>query len=206
MTTMPPNDSAPGNRRCPCPLCSPAAVASVRRRLRGFLILMNLKHWSAVVVVLQLFPLAANAQAAESGRGNSTFAGLLWTFLPIVLLGILLYWFFRFMPRDWKTWAPFQSPDVRKICAHMTEAEKQKGIRKGALHALWVTTTLAIPVSLAVVAPNPTLVIIAAVLIVIHIACLPLWFRRQRRYFCSTSWAREQGFTPERLRLFSFSV
>ena len=165
---------------------------------------MNLKHWSAVVVVLLLFPLAAHAQAAESGRANSTFAGLFWTFLPIFLLGILVFWFFRFMPRDWKTWAPFQSPDVRQICAHMTEAERRGATHRGALYGLWVAATFAVPVSLAVVAANPTLVVIAAVLIVIHIACLPLWFRRKRRYFCSTSWAREQGFTPERLRLFSF--
>ncbi len=203
---MPPNACAPGNRRCPCPLCAPAAVASVRRRLRAFLILMNLKHWSAVAVVLQLFPLAAHAQTAASGRANSTLAGLLWTFLPILLLGILLFWFFRFTPRDWKTWAPFQSPDVRQICAHMTEAEKREASRRGAFYGLWVAATFAIPVSLAVVAPNPTLLVIAAVLIVIHIACLPLWFRRQRRYFCSTAWAREQGFTPERLKLLSFSA
>ena len=167
---------------------------------------MNLKHWSAVVVVLQLFPLAAHAQAAESGRANSTFAGLFWTFMPVLLLGILLFAFLRFMPRNWKTWAPFQSPEVREICAHMTEAEGRAASRRAALYGLWCGVTFAGPVAVAFVIQTSAFIAIVAVLISVHLGCRRVWLRLQRSFFCSTAWAREQGFTPRRLRLFSFSI
>jgi hypothetical protein len=154
-----------------------------------------------LIVAVQLFSLAVHAQAVESNRANFVLAGLLWTFLPILLLGVLLFWFMR---SKWETWAPFQSRDVREICTHMTKAEKREGQRRGALYGLWVAATFAIPLSQAMFFPNPALVTIAAILIIIHIACVPLWLGRQRKYFCSTAWAKEQGFSPERLRLFSF--
>lgn len=56
---------------------------------------MNLKHMSAVVVALQLFPLGAHAQAAESGKDGSTLAALIYTFLPIVILAAVVFWYLR---------------------------------------------------------------------------------------------------------------
>ncbi len=164
---------------------------------------MKTKHWLAVVVAFQLFSLAAHAQSVESGRVNFTLAGLLWTFLPILLLGVLLFWFMR---SKWKTWAPFRSAKVREICMHMTEAEERKGWRIGAFYGVWTAATFAIPLSQAVVFPNATLITVASILIILHIACVPLWLRWQRRYFCSTVWAKEQSLSPDRLRLFSFSA
>ena len=167
---------------------------------------MKLKHWSVVAVTFHFFPLLAYAQAAESGRGDSIFAGLLWTFMPVLLLGILLFAFLRFMPRNWKTWAPFQSPEVREICAHMTEAEGRAASRRAALYGIWCGVTFAGPVAVAFVIQTSAFIAIVAVLISVHLGCRRVWLRLQRSFFCSTAWAREQGFTPGRLRLFSFSI
>src|SRR2546427_6244670 len=110
------------------------------------------------------------------------------------------------MKTNWKTWAPFQSAEVREICAHMTDSEKAEASRRGGLYGLWVFATFAGPLSFAVVYRHPALIAIAAVLVVIHIVCIPIWQRMQRNFLCSTSWAREHGYTPERLRMFAFRL
>jgi hypothetical protein len=88
----------------------------------------------------------------------------------------------------------------------MTESEKAETSRRGGLYGFWVFATFAGPLSLALMYRHPVLVAIAAVLVVVHIACIPIWQRMQRNFLCSTSWAREHGLTPERLRLFAFRV
>ena len=163
---------------------------------------MNLNHSLAVAFALQLFSLAVHAQTAESLRSSSTLAGLAWTLVPILLIGILMLWIMR---SKWKTWAPFQSPDVREICAHMTEDEERAASRKAALHGLWCGVTLTAVYAAVVVVQTPAILVIAPVMIIIHLGWLRVWLRSQRRFYCSTSWARERGLTPERLRLFAFS-
>jgi len=106
----------------------------------------------------------------------------------------------------WKTWSPFQSAQVREICAHMTEAESTEATRRGGLYGLWVFATFAGPLSFSVVFHHPVLIAAASVLVVIHVACIPAWLKMQRGFLCSNGWASEQGVTPERLRLFSFQV
>jgi hypothetical protein len=110
----------------------------------------------------------------------------------------------RAMKTDWKIWSPFQSPEVRDICAHMTAAEKAEASRRGGFYGVWVAATFAVPLSLAFVERSLWLAVLAAVLVTIHIACIPIWQRMQRRFLCSTAWAREHGITPDRLRMFAF--
>lgn len=110
------------------------------------------------------------------------------------------------MSINWKTWSPFQSPDAREICAHMTDAEEAGTSRRGGWYGLWVAATLALPLSFGIVERSQLLTVIAVVLIVVHIVCVPVWQRMQRNFLCSTAWAREHGFTPQRLRLFAFRV
>lgn len=100
------------------------------------------------------------------------------------------------------TGSPFQSPEVRDICAHMTEAEKAAASRRGGFYGLWCAATLAGPLSLAISQRSWPVVLMAAVLIAMHVACLPVWFRMQRRFLCSTAWARERGIAPDQLALF----
>ena len=110
------------------------------------------------------------------------------------------------MKANWKTWSPFQSPEVRDICAHMTDAEKAEASRRGALYGFWVAATFAVPLSFAFVERSLLFIVIAAVLVTIHIVCIPIWQRRQRQFLCSTAWAREHGITADRLSMFSFRV
>lgn len=93
---------------------------------------------------------------------------------------------------------------VREICAHMTPAEESASAIRGGCNGLWVAVTLAIPIALAGSArsPSPFLLGMAALLVLTHLLCIPLWLKLQRRFFCSTTWAREQGIAPERLSLF----
>ena len=113
------------------------------------------------------------------------------------------------MSTNWKTWSPFQSPEVSEICTHMTDAERAEASRRGGLYGLWVFATFAGPLSFAVVFRHPALTAIAVVLIVIHIARIPVWLKMQRRFLSSTAlsstaWASEHGFAAGRLRLFAF--
>jgi hypothetical protein len=110
------------------------------------------------------------------------------------------------MKTNWKTWSPFQSPEVREICAHMTDAEYWEASSRGGFYGLWTAATFAIPVSFIVGERSQWLMVVAAVLIVIHIACIPIWQKMHRRFLCSTAWAREHGITPDRLRMFAFRV
>jgi len=88
----------------------------------------------------------------------------------------------------------------------MTDTEKAEASRRGGSYGLWVAATFAIPLSFAIVERSQLLMVIAAVLVVIHIACIPIWRKMQRRFLCSTAWARERGITPEQLRTFGFRL
>jgi hypothetical protein len=105
---------------------------------------------------------------------------------------------------DWKTWSPFQSADVREICAHLTAGERSEAAWRGGLYGIWVFATFAGPVSFAIAFRHPALIALAAGLAIVHLVCIPIWQRSVRRFLCSTAWAREQGYDPERLQLLSF--
>lgn len=110
------------------------------------------------------------------------------------------------MKANWKTWSPFQSPEVREICSHMTDAEKAEVARRGGFYGFWVAATFAVPLSFAIIERSLLFIVVAAVLVAIHIACVPIWQRMQRRFLCSTVWAREHGITTDRLRMFAFRL
>jgi len=48
-----------------------------------------------------MFPLFAHAATEETGNGPSALVGLFWIILPIILVGIVFWWFFgRFMRKQ----------------------------------------------------------------------------------------------------------
>ena len=108
------------------------------------------------------------------------------------------------MKPHWETWSPFQSPEVRDICAHMTDAERAKASARGGAYGVWSAVTCALPLTLAFTSRSLGAIVVAAVLITIHIICIPIWQKQQKRFLCSTDWAREHGITPDRLRTFAF--
>jgi len=103
------------------------------------------------------------------------------------------------MNKSWQSWAPFQSPPMREICAHLTAAEWNKIQGQGALYGIWVFATAAEPFGYLLVYRNPFLMGLAGMLIALHVACIPFWRRRMKRLLCETVWAQEHGFTPEQI-------
>lgn len=110
----------------------------------------------------------------------------------------------RTMKANWTTWSPFQSPEVRDICAHMTDAERARLAERGSGYGLWVAVTLAMPLAFAFSYRSLGAIVTAAVLVTVHLICTPIWQKQQKRFLCSTDWARERGITPDRLRMFAF--
>ena len=108
------------------------------------------------------------------------------------------------MKTHWTTWSPFQSPEVRDICAHMTDAERATLADLGGTYGLWVAGTLALPLTFALTYRSVLIVVIAAVLVTVHIIRIPIWQKQQKQFLCSTAWARNRGITPDRLRMFAF--
>lgn len=104
------------------------------------------------------------------------------------------------------TWSPFQSTQVREICRHMTEAERARGITRGALYGVWVAATVAAPMSFAWGSATRARWVLAVSLLIVHVVCIPLWQKRVRRFLCSTAWAREHGLAAESLPLFRFRI
>ena len=47
--------------------------------------------------------------------------------------------------------------------------------------------------------------IVAAVWVILFAVSIPMLHRMLRHFLCSTTWARDRGFAPERLKLFSFN-
>jgi hypothetical protein len=108
------------------------------------------------------------------------------------------------MNAHWNTWSPFQSREVRDICTHMTDAEAAEASRRAGFYGLWVAATLAIPLGVAISGHSLLFTVIAVLLITVHVFCIPIWQKMQRRFLCSTAWAREHGITSDRLKMFAF--
>jgi hypothetical protein len=99
--------------------------------------------------------------------------------------------------------SPLQSPEVRAICAHLTKAESNQVSLLGFLFGMWIVAAIfGIPVLIKSF-PTPGNWIVASVFGIIFVVTLPMLSRIGRQFLCSTSWAKEQAFMPERLNLFS---
>jgi hypothetical protein len=102
------------------------------------------------------------------------------------------------------TWSPFQSKEVKDICAHMSDQELKKTENRARMYGLWCALTFACPLAFIVTKPNVVVFIIGGILIGIHIVCIPFWLRSQKQFLCAADWAKGQGFDWRSLKLFSF--
>ncbi|MFO1513998.1 MAG: hypothetical protein U1F83_13945, partial [Verrucomicrobiota bacterium] len=106
--------------------------------------------------------------------------------------------------QDWGTWSPFQSPEARDICAHLTKEERNHASLLGLLFGVWVAGTMfGLPVLIRSF-PAPGNWIVAVVWVILLLVSLPMLQRMVRHFLCSTVWARQQNFSAQQLRLFSF--
>jgi serine/threonine protein kinase len=110
--------------------------------------------------------------------------------------------------QNWWTWWLFQSPEAGRICAHLTKEERKHLLVLLLLYSVWVMATIfgipALNGHMRDVGSGDW--IVTAVWAGLFIVSLPMIDRMMRHFFCSTDWARKQGITPGKLRLFSFSA
>jgi serine/threonine protein kinase len=105
----------------------------------------------------------------------------------------------------WWFTSPLASPGAREIVAHMTKAERSEAALHGLLWGVWVVAATFGNLFLIKSSPAPGNWIVASVIAALFIASLPPMLRMQRRFLCSTVWAKEHGCDADRIKLFSFS-
>jgi tRNA A-37 threonylcarbamoyl transferase component Bud32 len=108
--------------------------------------------------------------------------------------------------QDWWTWSPIQAREVGEICAHFTKAERNHMSLLGLLCAAWIPGTIWGTFFLVRSNFGPGKWIVALVWLILLGVSIPMLQRFMRHFLCSTIWAREHGYAPERLRMFSFST
>jgi len=155
-------------------------------------------------VTTQLYPYAwLNTVAAWAVMCLLFFMALEYLFLWRVAGRWLVKAKSKAPPRLW----PFSTPLVREIHAHMTDAEKSKMEWFALRYGLWVGGTFAIPLTnLILHHENPLVVVISAILVTTFIICLPYWLKTKKQMLCSTTWAKEQGVTPDQIKRFAFRI
>ena len=107
---------------------------------------------------------------------------------------------------DFATWSPFQSRQVRDICAHMTASERSRTAAHGLRYGMWVFATAVGPLAFGWWFASTPLQITAGALLAIHLCAVPAWQRHVRRFLCDTEWAQAQGLSASNLRLFEFRI
>jgi hypothetical protein len=106
--------------------------------------------------------------------------------------------------QSWWTWSPLQSQAAVEICSHLTKAEQNHLSLLGLLASVWIVgTCFGIPAFINS-QRSPGKWIVASVWVILFAVSIPMLHRLVRHFLCSTTWARERGFTHERLKLFSF--
>jgi hypothetical protein len=106
------------------------------------------------------------------------------------------------------TWSPFQSTEVREICAHLTPTEHarlmQDARERGRQIGQWFAVPLAVVVGFLYWFWRLGLVLVALFVVYFVLWVIPR-FRAMRRhsieFLCETEWARTQNYAPTRLRL-----
>jgi serine/threonine protein kinase/Sec-independent protein translocase protein TatA len=101
--------------------------------------------------------------------------------------------------------SPLSSSEVHEVAAHMTKAERSEFVFYGLLLGLWVVTATFGNLFLIKLFPAPGNWIVASIIATLFFASLPLMWRMQRRFLCSTAWAKERGYDASRIKLFSLS-
>lgn len=109
------------------------------------------------------------------------------------------------------TWSPFQSPEVRGICAHLTTAERQHLLARAADYGRETAWRFALPFSIVAVSFFYSRPLGFVLLVPFIIYCSTVERRRIRAHqqrvrelLATTEFGREHGYTPEALRMFAF--
>jgi len=128
-----------------------------------------------------------------------------WIAIVILLLAALL--------SDTNTWSPFQSDQVKEICAHMTRTERRTAFKRGALWGLLMgfVPGMAAFILGIVVFRSAIITVVVCLLIFPMIALmlckkwLPHVVQSQQHFFASTEWAKSRGIKAEDIRLYKWN-
>ena len=109
------------------------------------------------------------------------------------------------------TWSPFQSAEVREICAHLTPTEHSLLMEDARERGRQIGYWFAFPLAFVAIflASSWRLGLALAALFVVYFV---LWglprFRAMRRHsvelLCETEWARTRNYTPTNVKLMTF--
>jgi hypothetical protein len=109
------------------------------------------------------------------------------------------------------TWSPFQSLEVRDICAHLTPEEHARVLNDAGERGKQLGQWIAVPFGVAVGSfmwswqVGSALVLLFVVYMAVsgipRIRCMR---RKTKQLLCETAWARSRGYRPEKLRFMSF--
>jgi hypothetical protein len=118
------------------------------------------------------------------------------------------------------TWSPFQSPEVRDICAHLTAAEKQHLVAQSSDYGCETGRRLALPATLFGVSLAFSFLYAGRLAFVLLVAFITAAFiiycwtvdrqrrraqqKRVREFLAATEYGRVRGYRPEALRMFAF--
>jgi hypothetical protein len=84
--------------------------------------------------------------------------------------------------------------DVRAIMENMTPDEYSRLRRHWSRMGLWFGMTGGVPAGVAYVCWGTAVGSVAALMVLLSFASIPVSWRIQRRFLCETRWAREHGF------------
>jgi O-antigen/teichoic acid export membrane protein len=115
------------------------------------------------------------------------------------------------------TWSPFQSDEVREICAHLVSTERAQLREDARERGRWIGRWFALPLALLIVALfwswhlglslRLGLALVTLFAIYFSFSILPRFRAMRRRtigLLCETEWARNRNYTPSSLRLMTF--
>jgi len=106
---------------------------------------------------------------------------------------------------SWWPASPLSSSEVRDITAHFTKTERSEFSLNSLLCGFWVTMATLGNFLLVKFYPSPGNWILPLLIIMIFIVSFPPMIRMQKRFLCSTAWAKKQNYTADKIKLFSFS-
>ena len=124
--------------------------------------------------------------------------------IPIALLVLVA------ILSDTNTWSPFQSDQVKQICAHMTKTERRAAVKRGALWGLLIGIVPGmIGLILGVVVFRSAMIVVTVCylifpLIALVLCKLPNVVKSQQNFLASTEWARSQGIKAEDIHLYNW--
>jgi hypothetical protein len=109
------------------------------------------------------------------------------------------------------TWSPFQSAEVREICAHLSSTEHARLIEdareRGQKIFRWFAAPLAFVISILFWSWRLGLALVALFVVYFVLWVLPRFRAMRHRtieLLCATEWAHTHNYTLTRLRLMTF--